>query len=171
MVQRNEWRRQDVAEIACVSELELRRMIVQRLAAAHATGPLGCRVVRDAAVACGVSERTMWRWIARGDLLVRGSRGVLASERAVELLLQWRGNVAAVHRQLLAEGETVPCRQTLGRAFERALSPIERDFARRGDPALRDRAVYLRHEARFRGECGCRSRCWRRARSERGGRG
>jgi hypothetical protein len=70
-----------------------------------------------------------------------------------KLLLQWRGNVAAVHRQLRDEGETVPCRQTLGRAFERALSLIERDFARRGDPALRDRAVYLRHEARFRGEC------------------
>ena len=78
---------------------------------------------------------------------------MLASERAVELLLQWRGNVAAVHRQLLAEGETVPCRQTLGQAFERALRPVERDFAPRGEPALRDRAVYLRHKARFRGEC------------------
>jgi putative transposase len=71
----------------------------------------------------------------------------------VELLLQWRGNVAAVHRQLREEGEEVPSRQTLGRAFERGLSPVQRDFARRGDAAVRDRAVYMRHEARFRGEC------------------
>jgi putative transposase len=142
-----------MAEIARVSELELRRMIVQRLAAAHAIGALSCQLVRDAAVACGVCERTMWRWIARGGLPSGARRGVVVSERAVELLLEWRGNVAAAHGQLLAEGETVPSRRTLARAFERALSPIERDFARRGEPALRDRAVYLRHEARFRGEC------------------
>ena len=95
----------------------------------------------------------MWRWIARGAPPSRAPGGVVASERAVELLLQWRGNVAAVYRQLRDEGERVSSRQTLGRAFERTLGPIERDFARRGDPALRDRAVYLRHEARFRGEC------------------
>jgi putative transposase len=95
----------------------------------------------------------MWRWIAHGGPPSRAPRGVVASERAVELLLQWRGNVAAVHRQLGDEGEQVPSRQTLGRAFERALSPVERDYARRGEPALRDRTVYLRHEARFRGEC------------------
>ena len=80
-----------MAEIACVSEVELRRMIVQRLAAAHATAPLSCGVVRDAALTWGVSERTMWRWIARGHPAVRVPRGALASERAVELLLQWRG--------------------------------------------------------------------------------
>jgi putative transposase len=67
--------------------------------------------------------------------------------------LAWRGNVAAVHRQLREEGEEVPSRQTLGRAFERGLSPVQRDFARRGEVAVRDRAVYMRHEARFRGEC------------------
>jgi putative transposase len=128
-------------------------MIVERPAAVRATAPLSCRVVRDAAAVCGVSERTMWRWIAGGGPSVRTGRGVVANERAVELLLQWRGNVAATHRQLRDESEMVPSRRTLARAFERALSPIERDFARRGEPALRDRAVYLRHEARFRGEC------------------
>ena len=95
----------------------------------------------------------MWRWIATGGPPARASRGWVPSERAVELLLSWRGNVAAVHRQLAEEGEAVPSLRTLARAFERALSPIERDFARRGDAAVRDRTVYLRHEARFRGEC------------------
>ena len=98
-------------------------------------------------------------------------------ERAVELLLSWRGNVAAVHRQLAEEGEAVPSLRTLGRAFERALSPIERGFARRGDAAVRDRTVYLRHEARFRGECyevitsSRLLRCWRRGRSAPSSRG
>ena len=95
----------------------------------------------------------MWRWIARGGPPSRPGRGVVPSERAVELLLAWRGNVAAVHRQLQDEGEELPSRQTLGRAFERGLSVAQRDFARRGDVAMRDRAVYLRYEARFRGEC------------------
>jgi putative transposase len=140
-------------EIAGVSETQLCRQIVERLAATRRTAPLSRRLLRDAAAACGVAERTMWRWIARGSPPTRGGHGLVASERAVELLLQWRGNVAAVHRQLGEEGEPAPSRQTLGRAFERALSPVERDFARRGEPALRDRAVYLRHEARFRGEC------------------
>ena len=36
---------------------ELRRQIVERLAAAQATAPLSRRLVRDAAAACGVSER------------------------------------------------------------------------------------------------------------------
>ena len=101
-------------EITGMSETELRRQIVERLASAKHTAPLSCRLVRDAAVACGVSERTMWRWIARGDPPVRAPRGVVASERAVELLLQWRGNVAAVHRQLRDEGETVPCAADAG---------------------------------------------------------
>jgi len=140
-------------EITGMSETELRRQIVERLAAAKHTAPLSRRLVRDAAAVCGVGESTMWRWIACGAPPARAPGGVVASERAVELLLLWRGNVAAVCRQLRDEGEQVPSRQTLGRAFERTLGPIERDFARRGDPALRDRAVCLRHEARFRGEC------------------
>ena len=135
------------------SQAELRSTVVERLAATQKSAPLSRRLVGEAAVACGVSERTMWRWIACGGPPPRQSRGIVAGERAAELLLAWRGNVAAVHRQLVEEGEDVPSRQTLGHAFERALSPAQRDVARRGDLAVRDRAVYLRHEARFRAEC------------------
>ena len=142
-----------MGELTCGSQAELRSSVVERLAAAQKSAPLRRRLVREAASACGVSERTMWRWIARGDPPSRSQSGVVPSERAVELLLAWRGNVAAVRRQLQDEGEEVPSLRTLGRAFERGLSPAQRDFARRGDVAMRDRAVYLRHEARFRGEC------------------
>jgi putative transposase len=142
-----------MGEVTGGSQAELRCSIVERLAAAQKSGPLSRRLVRDAAVACGAAESTMWRWIARGGPTPRARRGVVPSERAVELLLQWRGNVAAVHRQLRAEGEEVPSRQTLALAFERGLSPVQRDFARRGDAAVRDRTVYMRYEAKFRGEC------------------
>jgi putative transposase len=142
-----------MGEITAASQAELRRSIVERLAAAQKSAPLSRRLVQEAASACGVSKSTMWRWIARGGPTPRARRGVVPSERAVELLLQWRGNVAAVSRQLREEGEVVPSRRTLARAFERGLSPAQRDFARRGDAVLRNRAVYMRYEARFRGEC------------------
>jgi putative transposase len=142
-----------MGEVLCGSQAELRCSIVERLAAAQKSAPLSRRLVGEAAAACGVSVRTMWRWIACGGPPARPRRGVVASERAVELLLAWRGNVAAVHRQLVEEGEEVPSRQTLGHAFERALSPAQRDFARHGEVSVRERTVYLRHEARFRAEC------------------
>jgi hypothetical protein len=128
-----------MGEITVGSQAELRCNIVERLAAAQKSAPLSRRLVRDAAAACGVAESTMWRWITRGGPTPRARRGMVPSERAVELLLQWRGNVAAVHRQLREEGEEVPSPRTLGRAFERGLSPAQRDFARRGDAAVRDR--------------------------------
>src|ERR1035438_6761704 len=119
---RRETSEEDEMEITPVSEVELRRTIVERLSAAQKLAPLSCQLVRDAASACGVAESTMWRWISQGGPPARAPHGVVASERAVELLLKWRGNVAAAHRQL-------------------------------GEEAVRDRTVYLRHEARFRGEC------------------
>jgi putative transposase len=142
-----------MGELTSGSQTDLRCGIVERLAAAQKSAALSRRLVHEAAGACGVAERTMWRWIARGGPTPRPQRGVVPSDRAVELLLGWRGNVAAVHRQLMEEGEEVPSLRTLARAFERGLSPVQRDFARRGEVAVRERAVYLRYESRFRGEC------------------
>jgi putative transposase len=140
-------------EVAGGSQSELRSTVVERLAAAQKSAPLSRRLVREVAAACEVSERTMWRWVTEGGPPARPRVGAVPSDRAIELLLAWRGNVSAVHRQLVEEGEDVPSVRTLARAFERGLSPAQRDLARRGDVALRDRAVYLRYEARFRGEC------------------
>jgi putative transposase len=142
----------EIGELTGGSQAELSCGIVERLAAAQKSAPLSRHLVGEATAACGVAESTMWRWIASGGPPSRPHRGVVPSERAVELLLAWRGNVAAVHRQLVEEGEDVPSVRTLARAFDRGLSPAQRDLARRGDVALRDRAVYLRYEARFRGE-------------------
>jgi hypothetical protein len=54
--------------------------------------------------------------------------GWVLPERAFELLVQWRGNVAAVHRELLAEGVEVPSLSTLRAAFGREVSGIERAY-------------------------------------------
>ena len=46
------------------SRAELRSSVVERLAVAQKSAPLSRRLVGEAATACRVSERTMWRWIA-----------------------------------------------------------------------------------------------------------
>ena len=53
-----------MGELAVGSQPELRSRVVERLAAAQKSAPLSRRLVGEAAAACGVSERTMWRWIA-----------------------------------------------------------------------------------------------------------
>jgi len=74
-------------------------------------------------------------------------------DRAFELLVMWRGNAAAVHRQLIAEAIAVPGVRTLRRAIAREVSLAQRDYITDGDDGVRARTVHLRHEARFRGEC------------------
>lgn len=135
------------------SEREFRAALVARLVAAAESGALSGRLVREAAVAAGVSERTVWRWVRAGGYAPPCRAGWRLSEHALELYYQWRGNVAAVHRQLVAEGEPVPSLRTIARAFERELTGAERAHAARGAEGVRERTVYVRHEARHRAEC------------------
>ena len=145
----------DTMEAVTRAELEQRRdVVLARLSGVRTHGALSAELVHQAAVAAGVSPRTVYRWLSQGDRRPRGHRaGWVLPERAFELLVQWRGNVAAVRRELLAEGVEVPSLSTLRAAFGREVSGIERAYLVQGEEALRERAVYLRHEARFRGEC------------------
>lgn len=83
---------------------------MRRLAALAEAGRLSGEQVRPAAVALGVSERTVWRWVGQaraGEGLVRRPRGrfeVTAEVR--QRLAFWRGNAAAVHRELAAAAKT-----------------------------------------------------------------
>lgn len=132
---------------------QFRAAVLARLLTAREAGSLSNGAVREAAEACGVSERTVWRWRQRGEVPRRSSRGWMPSERTLELLVAWRGNIAAVHRQLVEDGERVPSRRAVARALARELRPIEREYPLRGAAAIRERSVYLRHEARHRAEC------------------
>jgi putative transposase len=136
-------------------DVEQRRdAVLERLRGTKGSGGLSAELVRQAAAAADVSPRTVYRWLAQGERRPRGHRTAwVLPDRAFELLVTWRDNVAAVHRQLIAEGAGVPDMETLRRAIARELSLAQRDYITDGDDGVRKRAVYLRHEARFRGEC------------------
>ncbi|MCX5318057.1 Mu transposase C-terminal domain-containing protein [Streptomyces sp. NBC_00154] len=97
----------------------LRAPAVRRLLALRAERRLSREHVRLAGECLGVSERTVWRWLAEAslspDAAIRpgersGDRFEITREIRV-LLAYWHGNASAVHRQLMeraaAEGGSV----------------------------------------------------------------
>lgn len=136
-------------------EVEQRRdAMLARLRGTKSGGGLSAELVRQAAGAADVSPRTVYRWLAQDERRPRGRREPwVLPDRALELLVTWRGNAAAVHRQLVAEGIAVPDVRTLRRAVAREVSLVQRDYVTDGDDGMRARTVHLRHEARFR--CAC----------------
>lgn len=132
---------------------EFRGALVARLVAAAQTGALRRRLVADAAAAAGVSERTVWRWIQAGRYVAPVRENWQITSRAHALYVTWRGNVAAVHRELVAEGANPPSKRTLQRTFARDLTPGEQAYVRRGAVGRQAHTVHLRHEARYRAEC------------------
>ncbi|WP_443059401.1 Mu transposase C-terminal domain-containing protein [Streptomyces sp. NBC_00435] len=83
---------------------------MQRLLRLRAQGRLSRGHVRLAGECLGVSERTVWRWLAQAEVdpdagARPGARSVDRFEVTPEvrvLLAYWRGNASAVHRQLVA---------------------------------------------------------------------
>jgi putative transposase len=132
---------------AAAQRTEFRQAIVARLLALRAHGPVPSTLVRQAAQAAGVSERTVWGWLRDGAYAPRRRSGYRLSDEARELFFALRGNVAAVHRELAARGAGTPSPRTLERAVARELAPGVRAYAARGAAGWRERAVYLRHEA------------------------
>ncbi len=81
-----------------------REAAVRRLMGLDGEGRLTTGHVQLAAEGLGVSERTVWRWIeayrARGELDQRPRGRFEVTDQVRERLAFWRGNVAAVHREL-----------------------------------------------------------------------
>ncbi|MEV7522584.1 transposase [Streptomyces sp. NPDC091371] len=92
----------------------LRGPAVQRLLWLRAQGRLSRGHARLAGECLGVSERTVWRWLAQAEAEPRmadrpGERPVDRFEVTLDvrvLLAYWRGNASAVHRQLVARART-----------------------------------------------------------------
>jgi putative transposase len=113
-----------------------------------------------AAEGLGVSERTVWRWLER----VRANGGLGRQSRdhfevtgeVRQRLAFWRGNVAAVHRELLeaanSAGTAAPSRATLQRAVERDILRGDRAGLRRGERARRAHDVFLKRPRTHRNE-------------------
>lgn len=85
---------------------------MRRLLALRRDGALSSRHVRLVAEALQVTERTVWRWLAAaehdesaaerpGERAQHRDRFTVAPELRA-LLALWKGNVAAVHRELAA---------------------------------------------------------------------
>ncbi|MFB8273441.1 Mu transposase C-terminal domain-containing protein [Streptomyces sp. NPDC055955] len=92
----------------------LRAPAVRRLLALRAERRLSREHVRLAGECLGVSERTVWRWLAEASRSPRaatrpgerrGDRFEITREIRV-LLAYWHSNASAVHRQLVARAET-----------------------------------------------------------------
>ncbi|WP_282696139.1 hypothetical protein [Streptomyces sp. CC208A] len=130
----------------------------EQLSAAH---------VRLAAEGLGVSERTVWRWLAAPTHVPehRGPEPYVLSETDREAYALYRGNVAAVHRarQAVVDGDgttagaPVPdflregwagaapvALRTMQVAFNRELTPAERAAWKVGESGRRAKSVYLR---------------------------
>ncbi len=141
-----------------VSVRALRGPAVRRLLALRREQRLTTGHVRLAADALGVRERAVWRWLAAAEedaaaAVAPGERAqyhgrftVTAEVRA--LLGLWKGNVAAVHRELTAraargEGDPPPSVPTLHRAIRRDLTPGERAGLAGGERDARKHDVFL----------------------------
>ena len=106
----------------------LRVAAARRLLELDAAGQLTAAHVRLAASSVGLSERTMWRWLGRGRLTGEVTPPRFVVDDALRRrLAYWRGNVAALHRELVdaaaAGGPAAPGFATLYRAVARDLSP------------------------------------------------
>jgi len=112
----------------------------RRLALLDSRGELSSEHVRLTAQALGVSERTVWRWVSRARSRARPAEPdrFRIDDRLRVRLAYWRGNAAALHRELVAEqadGAPVPSLVTVQRAVPltpRDVSPSQRNDASQG---------------------------------------
>ncbi|MFF3653618.1 Mu transposase C-terminal domain-containing protein [Streptomyces sp. NPDC002181] len=139
---------------------------MSRLLELRGNGRLSTEHVRLAAGALGVSERTVWRWLAApvpgpgmvpGVRLARADRFVVTDEVRA-LLGLWRGNVSGVQRVLAERAArrsppgAVPSLTTLRRAIRRDLSAGERAGLAGGERAARKHDVFLARPRGWRNE-------------------
>lgn len=124
----------------------VRATVVARLRGERAEGAAISADVRRVSVALSVGERTVWRWLGAAEDASRARSGYQLSEADRDAYLDWCGNVAALRRDRLARGESVPSLRVLQRAFAEQMSPGERAAAVEGVEGRRRHEVYLRWE-------------------------
>ncbi len=138
------------------SRRALRQAAADRLARLDSAGALSSDHVRLTAETVGVAERTVWRWVsarrAEADPVQRDRFRI--DDRLRVRLAYWRGNAAALHRELVAEaaggGPPAPDLRTVQRAIRRDLAPGEVAGLREGEQARRRFDVFLKRPPSFR---------------------
>ncbi|MFJ8313121.1 MULTISPECIES: Mu transposase C-terminal domain-containing protein [unclassified Streptomyces] len=134
-----------------------------RLLALDAKGELTTAHAQLVASAMGVSLRTVWNWVAvarrEGRLLPHCPSRVSVTPDFRARLTVWGGNVAAVHRELVAEAaaagdaSAVPSLRTLQRAVRQDLSAGERAGLRSGEAGRRRHDVFGKRPRTHRNAC------------------
>ncbi|MEU4472384.1 Mu transposase C-terminal domain-containing protein [Micromonospora sp. NPDC023888] len=131
---------------------------MRRLVDLDRAGRLTSAHVKLAASSVGVVERTVWRWLrlarATDQLGATARPRFVVDDQLRRRLAYWRGNVAALHRDLVAQaaegGPAAPSMATLQRAVARDLPPGARAGLRKGEHAARRFDVFLQRPATYR---------------------
>ena len=126
---------------------QVKALLATRLRGLRSSGQLTTAVVRTAAREVGVSDRSVWKWIAMGSdglLAPVRRRGYELSEADVDAFVDWQGNVAAVHRALHAGRTGSVSLRRLQEAFAEQLTPGQRAGLVEGAEGRRRHEVYLR---------------------------
>jgi RHS repeat-associated protein len=138
-------------------DAERRAAAIAVLRALHEAGRLTAGRVRRVADDLGVHQRTVEKWLAR-SLTARAwethhtDRYDVTPEDVTELAY-WNGNIRAFRRARVSQGAAMPSRQTLERAFRRALTPGQVAGLARGEGARREFDTYLTRPPLHRNEC------------------
>ncbi|MEV6322718.1 hypothetical protein AB0M45_16215 [Nocardia sp. NPDC051787] len=134
----------------------LRQAAMDRLTQLDAAGELSSDHVRLTSETLGVAERTVWRWLSARRTKTTPAQRVRfrIDDRLRVRLAYWRGNAAALHRELVAAaaagGAPAPDLRTVQRAIQRDLTAGELAGLRSGERARRRFDVFLKRPPSFR---------------------
>jgi putative transposase len=127
--------------------------VVKNLIAYRAThGVLPETMVQQAAVNLGVDRRTIWRWVTNGGATRSKREQWQPMDEDLLLYFECGGNVRAVWERRRQAGQSKPSERQLRRAFEEALTPAERAYAKDGIAGYRRYSLHLRVEQEHRNE-------------------
>lgn len=137
----------------------MKHLLVKRLRASASDEGLTSARVREAAVAAGIGERTLWRWLSESVEVEEdgeragepGPQAYRLSQADIDELASQRGNVSATWRVRHRTGDG-PSVRTLQRAVSRDLLPGDRAAIVDGAEGRRRHQVYLRWEPSHRNE-------------------
>ncbi|HEV2809550.1 MAG TPA: hypothetical protein VGV93_04025 [Acidimicrobiales bacterium] len=99
--------------------------------------------VRAVAAQVGVSERTLWRWLARSEAAAPKAPWRPSQDDLV-VYARWCANASAAWRERCCDGAPVPSLRTFQEGIAAALTPGQRAGLRAGKRAQREFDAYLR---------------------------
>ncbi len=107
--------------------------------------------VRTVAAQAGVSERTLWRWLARSEV-AEPKTPWRPTEEDLVAYARWCANASAAWRERRQAGAAVPSLRTFQEGIAAALTPGQRAGLRAGEKARREFDAYLRWEPQGRND-------------------